>query len=144
MYAENGSKNRSGGFNQLRLENKTVPVFVCSEAGVRCHVHLLDLYLCKSPPIAFKFYMKPLGDHVTTDPVKPWYGSQSCGENKLATMAKSMFSQVWIVKLITASVQRVLLICSRLGYLCKNALVTIHSKHFVCTNVLLRVSTLLF
>ena len=99
MYAENGSKNRSGGFNQLLLENKTVPVFVCSEAGVRCHVHLLDLYLCKTPPMAFKkdwFYMKPLGDHVTTDPVKPWYGSQPCGENKLATMVKSMFSQVGI------------------------------------------------
>ena len=34
VYTENSSKNRSGALNQLRLENKTVPVFhVVNEAG---------------------------------------------------------------------------------------------------------------
>ena len=41
--------------------------------------------------------MKPLGDKVVTDPVKPWYSSQPCGENRLATMVKSMFSKIGIV-----------------------------------------------
>ena len=54
VYTENVSKNRSGALNQLRLENKTVPVFPCSEAGVWCHVYLLDLNLRKLPPVAFE------------------------------------------------------------------------------------------
>ena len=73
VYTENGSKNRSGGLNQLRPENKTVPVLACTEAGVRCHVCILDKYLSKLPPIAYEkdwFYMKPPGTYVTTDPSK--------------------------------------------------------------------------
>lgn len=33
INTENGSKNRSGGFNKSRLQNKTVPICRCSEAG---------------------------------------------------------------------------------------------------------------
>ena len=100
LYTENGSKNRSGALNQLRLDNKTVPIFPCSGAGVRCHVYLLDLYFSKLPPIAFEkdwFYMKPLADCVATNPTaKAWYSLQPCGENKLSTMVKSMFTQIGI------------------------------------------------
>ena len=35
IYTENGSKNRSGGFAQLHVQNKTVPVFPYPEAGNR-------------------------------------------------------------------------------------------------------------
>ena len=47
---ENGSKNRSGGFTDLRIENKIVPIYTNSEAGIRCHVKQLDLYLSKLAP----------------------------------------------------------------------------------------------
>ena len=99
IYTENGSKNRSGGFNELRLQNKTVPIFRSSEAGDRCHVSILDKYLSKLPPAAFEkdvFYMKPLGDHIVADPSKPWYGVQPCGENKLSGMVKSMFAMIGV------------------------------------------------
>ena len=34
VYAENGSKNRSGGFTDMRIENKIVPIYAnYSEAG---------------------------------------------------------------------------------------------------------------
>ena len=60
---ENGSKNRSGGLFQLRVENKVVPIYTCKLLGERCHVYLLDKYISKLPPKAFEmdcFYMRPL------------------------------------------------------------------------------------
>ena len=86
VYTKNGSKNRNGGINQRRVENKVVPVFPCPESGVQCHFTILQKYIGKLPPVAFQkdwFYMKPLGDSVATDPSKPWYAAQPCGENKL-------------------------------------------------------------
>ena len=100
VYTENGSKKRSGSLNQLRLENKTVPVFPCADAGVGCHVSILDKYLSKLPLIALQkdwFYLKPLGNHVTADPSKAWYTCQPRGENKLSGMVKSMFAMVGVV-----------------------------------------------
>ena len=44
-YTENGSKNHSGAFCQLRVENKVVPIYAQPESGDRCHVRLLDVYL---------------------------------------------------------------------------------------------------
>ena len=98
VYTENGSKNRSGSFNQLRLENKSVPVYAC-EAGVRCHVAILDKYIGKLPPFALEkdvSYLKPLGAYVATHLSKPWYASQPCGENKLSGMVKAMFSMIGV------------------------------------------------
>ena len=63
LYTENGSKNRSGGLFQLRVENKVVPIYSCEQLGERCHVYLLDKYISKLPPKAFEmdcFYMRPL------------------------------------------------------------------------------------
>ena len=99
VYTENGSKNRSGSFNQLRVESKSVPVFPCAEAGVRCHVAILDKYISKLPPFASEkdvFYLKPLGVYVVSHPSKPWYVSQACGENKLSGMVKSMFAMIGV------------------------------------------------
>lgn len=99
IYTENGSKNRNGGFNQIRIENKVVPIFPCSEAGVRCYFSILETYISKLPPVAHEkdwFYMKPLGDNVVSKPGKPWYAAQPCGENKLATMVKSMFAKIGV------------------------------------------------
>ena len=58
VYTENGSKKQSDSLNQLRLENKTIPVFPCADAGVRCHV---DKYLTKLPTMALQkdwFYLR--------------------------------------------------------------------------------------
>ena len=49
IYTEHGSKNRNGGFYQLHIENKVVPIFKNQEAGCRCLVSLLDLYIDKLP-----------------------------------------------------------------------------------------------
>ena len=49
VYTEHGSKNRNGGFYQLGVENKRVPIYRNKEAGERCLVSLLDLYISKLP-----------------------------------------------------------------------------------------------
>lgn len=63
LYTENSSKNRQGGWAQLRLENKRVPFYANLQAGERCHVHILDLYISKLPgPVKQRdfFYARPL------------------------------------------------------------------------------------
>ena len=45
IYTENGSKKRSGGLYELRIENKTVPIMANVELGIQCHVHLLHVYI---------------------------------------------------------------------------------------------------
>ena len=56
-------------------------MFACTEAGVRCHISILD---------------KDLGTYVTTDSSKHWYACQPCGENKLSKMVKDMFGKIEI------------------------------------------------
>ena len=98
-YTENGSKNRSGGLYECRVENKSVVIMASAAVGNHCHVHLLDKYLSKLPPKARQldcFYMQPLGVNVVSDPVKNWFSAQPCGENKLSSMVKNMFEMVGI------------------------------------------------
>ena len=52
-YVEYGSKNRSGGLAQIRIENKTVICVAVPERRPMCLVYLLDLYLAKLPDYAF-------------------------------------------------------------------------------------------
>ena len=49
VYTEHGSKNRNGGFYQLGVQNKCVPIYRNKEAGERCLVYLLNLYIAKLP-----------------------------------------------------------------------------------------------
>lgn len=98
VYIENGSKNRSGGFMELHVENKVVPIYANQHCPDRCHVRLLDEYLSKVPEKAREldiFYLRPLKE-VPSDPKKPWYVAVPCGENKLACMVKEMFLEVGI------------------------------------------------
>ena len=37
LYNENGSKNRSGGLQDFRISNKSVPIYACPEFEERCH-----------------------------------------------------------------------------------------------------------
>lgn len=91
IYTEHGSKNRNGGFYQLHVENKVVPIFKNPEAGSRCLVSLLDLYIEKLPPIAKTqdlFYCRSLQKY---DPERgPWYSNQPRGKHYLSEMVKNM------------------------------------------------------
>ena len=63
MYYKNTSKNRKGGLSELQLEHKSVLSHANPDAGVRCHVFLLDLYIVKLPKEAVTkdiFYCCPL------------------------------------------------------------------------------------
>ena len=46
-YVENGSKNRSDGLAQMRVENKIARIRAVPENEPRCLVFLLDCYLAK-------------------------------------------------------------------------------------------------
>ena len=99
IYTENGSKNRSGGLNQMDVENKSIPVLACDKLKDRCHFQIIRKYLSKLPNKAFEmdcFYMKPLGNQVANDPDKAWFANQACGENKLANVVKTMFSKIGV------------------------------------------------
>ena len=52
-YIEHGSKNRSGGIDHLRLENKEVPCYAVYDQVPKCLVFLLNLYMKKLPKYAF-------------------------------------------------------------------------------------------
>ena len=95
-YTEHGSKNYRGGFGDLNRKNKVVKQFPVPDAGDRCHVKLLDLYVSKLPKEAKQkgsFYFTPL-QTTPTDPLKPWFTCVPIGRNKLATLVKEMFDEV--------------------------------------------------
>ena len=85
VYTENASKTNSGTFRKLHISTKVVPVFACPQAGERCTVYLLDLYLSKLPQEAFTqdvFYLRPL-EKMPSDPNYPWYTNVPVGKNTL-------------------------------------------------------------
>ena len=96
MYTEHGSKNRNGGFYQLGVENKCVPIYRNREAGERCLVYLLDLYISKIPDKAKEadlFYCRPLQVYAEC---KCWYSRQPRGKHTLNDMVKIMCSEAGI------------------------------------------------
>ncbi len=91
-YFEHGSKNRSGGLAELRVENKTVPCYSVPDQSPRCLVYLLDLYIGKLPLYATSndvFYCRPKST-VPANEHAPWYECAPVGKNKLASMVKEM------------------------------------------------------
>ena len=97
IYTEHGSKNRNGGFYQLHVENKVVPIFKHPEAGCRCLVSLLDLYIEKLPPIAKTqdlFYCRSLQKY--NQDSGPWYSNQPRGKHYLSEMVKNMCKEAKI------------------------------------------------
>ena len=92
VYVENVSKNRNGSFKQLHVKSKTVPIYACPEAGVKCPVNILDFYFSKLPAKAFEddvFYVRPLKD-VPSDPSAPWYSAVPIGKHTLNDKVKKM------------------------------------------------------
>lgn len=99
-YVEHGSKNRSGGPSQLRVENKTVPVYSVPDKVPQCLVFLLDFYLAKLPKYAFEkevFYCRPK-TYVPKSPEEPWYDCCPVGKNTLANMVKDMCMEAGITE----------------------------------------------
>lgn len=57
----------------MKIEHKSVTIVANADAGLRCHVSLLDKYISKLPPTVFEkdlFYCRPL--EVVTDD-GPWF-----------------------------------------------------------------------
>ena len=97
-YVECGSKNRSGGLSQLRIDNKCVPCYAVPEMTPQCLVFLLDLYLSKLPEFAFKqniLYCRPK-HQVPKDESSPWYDAVAVGQNALGKFVKDMCREAGI------------------------------------------------
>jgi len=95
VYLEHGYKNRNGGFYQLHVENKRVEILKNPDAGNRCLVFLLDLYLGKLPKETKKqnvFYCRLL-QHLNED---QWYSAQPRGKHFLSNMVKNMLQDAKI------------------------------------------------
>ena len=85
VYIENGSKNNPG--TTVRVENKVVPVYRKQNSG-KCVVSLLEKYLSKLPPAAFKkdiFYLRPK-PLTPVDKAAPWYEETTVGKETLRTV----------------------------------------------------------
>lgn len=92
MYTENGSKNLSGGFTDLSIENKIIPI----STRIRCYVKQLDVYLSKISAQAHKldiFHLRPL-PNVPKDAGKPWFAAVPIGEKILVQWLKTCL-QTW-------------------------------------------------
>ena len=79
-------KNRNGGFYQLGIDNKCVPIYQNEQAGERCVFSLLDKYISKLPEeakAADLFYCRPL-QYFKED--GPWYSRQPRGKHILNSM----------------------------------------------------------
>jgi hypothetical protein len=77
-YVEGGSKNHCGGLQEITScsRNKVVPILANPQAGSRCHVHVLNLYLSKIPPQASQhdfFYLHPVKEFSAEG---HWYTTQ--------------------------------------------------------------------
>lgn len=92
VYTEHGSKNRSGGLAQLKVDNKSVPCYSVPDKVPKCLVFLLDFYLAKLPPYATKedvLYCRPKSK-VPADETSPWYEAVAIGKNSLGAFVKDI------------------------------------------------------
>jgi hypothetical protein len=92
MYCEHGSNNRSGGFNQISVKNKSIPCLAIPGNRPKCLVYLLDIYLSKLPQFAFQndvFYCRPK-THCHSSDESAWYESVPVGKNKLGAMVSNI------------------------------------------------------
>ena len=94
-YIANGSKNRRG--SDLHLKNKTPKQFSQPELGIRCHVHVLNVYFRMVPPGSEQFYRKPLESPTTHQ----WFGVEPCSKNFLENVVKGCALEAGISKGLT-------------------------------------------
>ncbi len=80
------------GTNKGDYLDKEVSIISSPQAGNRCLVHLLDLYMSKLPRYAFEkdnFYIRPKAE-APRDVDSPWYEAIPVGKEKLRTMIRDM------------------------------------------------------
>jgi len=74
-YTEDVSKTRNGTFKKLHVQSKVVSLYRCPEAGNKCPVIVLDLYISKLPPEATTrdifFFCR--FEKAPTESILPWY-----------------------------------------------------------------------
>ena len=98
VYTENSSKNRPGGFGQLKVQHKSVTIVANPNVGERCHVFLLDKYISKLPVDAIEkdlLYCRPLSI-ITKEENMPWYTAVPVGKNLLTKMVPEMCQEAQI------------------------------------------------
>ena len=100
LYTENGSKNRSGTYEDNAGQNKVVKHYSNEVLGEKCYIFVLRFYLKKFPPKIVKdssstFYWKPKDVTPMCDEV-PWFTLQVLGQNTLGSMVKKMFEQIGV------------------------------------------------
>ena len=79
----------------MRVKSKAVLIVAVPEAGTRCHVYVLDLYIPKLFLAAFTrdtFYVQPCST-VPDDSSKPWFTVNPIGTNSLCKMVKEVCSE---------------------------------------------------
>ena len=82
----------------MRIENKTVPCYAVPENLPVCLVFLLDRYLSKLPPYAFRedvLYCRPK-PKTPANPDAPWYEDCPVGKNKLGSYVSEMCAEAGI------------------------------------------------
>lgn len=100
VYTENGSKNGSGTYKDKPDDNKVIKHYADSSLGEKCYHRVLKLYFSKLPPKTLKdpeavFYWKPK-EKVPSGANAAWFLIQPVGCNTLASMVKSMCSQIGV------------------------------------------------
>ena len=94
-YTEHVSKTRNGTSKKLHVQSKVFSLYRCPEAGNRCPIFALDLYISKLPPEATTqdiFFFRPL-EKAPTESTLSWYlGSQPVGRNTLDFKLRNMCS----------------------------------------------------
>ena len=57
----------------MRIEHKVVPIYEVPEAGTRCHVYILDLYISKLPSLAFERDLQMISGAEAKPSPEPWF-----------------------------------------------------------------------
>ena len=100
VYTENGSKNRSGSYKDKPDDNKVIKHYADSSLGEKYYYRVLKLYTSKLPPKTREnpeavFYWKPK-EKIPLDATAAWFLIQPVGRNTLASMVKTMCSQIGV------------------------------------------------
>lgn len=91
-------KNRSGGIDQLQMENKSVRCVAVPENRPICLVYLLDKYLSKLPRFAYNsdiLYCRAKPNCPANESAA-WYERSAVGKNKLSLFVSEMCSEAGI------------------------------------------------
>ena len=82
----------------MRVNHKVVPTLAVPQAGTKCHVFVLDMYVQNLPEEAIihdNFYVQPCRSF-QDDTQSTWFTALPMGKNSLGKMVKSICSDAGI------------------------------------------------